>query len=339
MRIRKGSKGVRKILVLLFLVSVLSGCATYKFQKSGSSGTQGYLVSYDGVPVLEYTVGKEKSLPDLTLAKQRFKRRRAKVEYYCKKTGQIESRLKAFLWEPPVMFMDFVWGVLRWPFIAYSDYKYNRNPKYRERVDKLDEQRDALEKARIDSLKGKLNAYIKEDLLKESLKQGKALPVAPAVAPTIVPPAPTPVVTEAKVPPAAQPEVKLPALEPQPSVPVVQPAPPQPQPQEVKPITVEPKPAAKPSLRPPVAVIIAKPMKGYSPLKVKFSGQKSYSKSGRIVSYDWDFGDGDTSTKKNPENTYWSTTYGARNFTANLTVRDEAGNTSSVSTVIEVTTH
>jgi len=86
-------------------------------------------------------------------------------------------------------------------------------------------------------------------------------------------------------------------------------------------------------------VIIAKPAKGYSPLKVSFSGQKSYSKSGRIVSYDWDFGDGDTSVKKNPENTYWSTTYGTRNFTVTLTVRDDAGNTSSASTVIEVATH
>ena len=296
---------MRKILVLLFFVSVLSGCATYKFQKSASSGSQGYLVSYDGKPILEYTVGKEKSLPDLTLAKERFKRRRTTVEYYCKKTGQIQSRLKDFFWDPPVMFVDFLWGVLRWPFIAVADYKYNRNPKYRARVDKLDEQGYALEKSRVDSLKEKLNAYIKEDLASEHLPQGAALPAAPEVAPQT----PAPVVAEVKGP------------------------------AEVKPVSVEEKPAAKPSLEPPVAVIIAKPVRGYSPLKVNFSGQKSYSKSGRIVSYDWDFGDGDTSTKKNPENTYWSTTYGLRNFTATLTVRDDAGNTSSVSTVIEVSTH
>jgi len=296
---------VRKILVLLFFVSVLSGCATYKFQKSASSGSQGYLVSYDGKPVLEYTVGKEKSLPDLTLAKERFKRRRATVEYYCKKTGQIQSRLKDFFWDPPVMFVDFLWGVLRWPFIAVADYKYNRNPKYRARVDKLDEQGYALEKSRVDSLKEKLNAYIKEDLASEHLPQGAALPAAPEVAPQT----PAPAVAEAKGP------------------------------TEIKPVSVEEKPAVKPSLEPPVAVIIAKPVKGYSPLKVNFSGQKSHSKSGRIVSYDWDFGDGDTSTKKNPENTYWSTIYGLRNFTVTLTVRDDAGNTSSVSTVIAVNTH
>ena len=296
---------MKKILALLFLTFILSGCATYRFQKSATSGNQGYLVSYDGKPILEYTVGKEKSLPDLTLAKERFKRRRTTVEYYCKKTGQIQSRLKDFFWDPPVMFVDFLWGVLRWPFIAVADYKYNRNPKYRARVDKLDEQGYALEKSRVDSLKEKLNAYIKEDLASEHLPQGAALPAAPEVAPQT----PAPVVAEAKGP------------------------------AEIKPVSVEAKPIAKPSLEPPVAVIIAKPAKGYSPLKVNFSGQKSYSKSGRIVSYDWDLGDGDTSTKKNPENTYWSTTYGLRNFTATLTVRDEAGNISSVSTVIEVTTH
>ena len=57
---------MKKFIVLLILVSILSGCATYKFQKPASSGSQGYLVSYDGKSLLEYTVGKDKSLPDLT---------------------------------------------------------------------------------------------------------------------------------------------------------------------------------------------------------------------------------------------------------------------------------
>ncbi len=339
---------MRRILVLLFFAFILSGCATYKFQKSGPSASQGYVATYDGKPLLEYTVGKEKTLPDLTLAKERFKRRRGKVEYYYKNMGQISSRMKEFLWEPPAMFVGFVGGVLRWPFIAYADYKYNRDPKYREKVDKLDEQKDALEKARVNSLREKLNAYINEDLAKESLKQGQALPAAPKVEPpapeskpTVLPPVEpqtsTPAVAEEKVTAVVQPVVQPPKAQ-QPA-PEVQPAPPQPEPAEVKPVSVEVKPIAKPSLKPPVAVIIAKPAKGYSPLKVNFSGEKSRSKSGRIVSYDWDFGDGDTSAKKNPENTYWSTTYGARNFTVTLTVRDDAGNTSSASTIIEVSTH
>jgi len=103
---------LRKILALFILTSLLSGCTTYKFQKS-TSGSQGYLVCYDGYPISEYTAGKEKSLPDLTLAKERFKRRRSTVEYYYKQMDQIETRLKAFLWEPPVMAAAFLGGVLR----------------------------------------------------------------------------------------------------------------------------------------------------------------------------------------------------------------------------------
>ena len=286
---------MKKITSILFAVLFLSGCATYKFQKPASSGSQGYLVSYDDKPILEYTVGKEKSLPDLTLAKERFKRRRHTVEYYYKKTGQIESRFKEFFWDTPGMFVDFLGGILRWPFIAAADYKYNHNPKYKERADKLDEEKDALEKARVNNLKEKLNAYIDEDLVKEDLPQAPVLAAVPKV-----------------VAPALKPQEKvLPPVVPQPIVP---------QPVEIK------------------AIIIAKPAKGYSPLKVSFSGQKSYSKPGKIISYFWDFGDGDTSTKKNPENTYWSTTYGPRNFIATLTVRDEAGNRSSASTIIEVIT-
>lgn len=287
---------MKKITSILFAVLFLSGCATYKFQKPASSGSQGYLVSYDDKPILEYTVGKEKSLPDLTLAKERFKRRRHTVEYYYKKTGQIESRFKEFFWDTPGMFVDFLGGVLRWPFIAIADYKYNHNPKYKERADKLDEEKDALEKARVNNLKEKLNAYIDEDLVKEDLPQAPVLAAVPKV-----------------VAPALKPQEKvLPPVVPQPIVP---------QPVEIK------------------AIIIAKPAKGYSPLKVNFSGQKSYSKPGKIISYFWDFGDGDTSTKKNPENTYWSTTYGPRNFTVTLTVRDEAGSTSNSASVIEVITH
>ena len=84
------------------------------------------------------------------------------------------------------------------------------------------------------------------------------------------------------------------------------------------------------------AVIIAKPAKGLSPLRVNFYGDKSRSPQGRIISYEWDFGDGDTSTKKNPRNVYWSTTFGSRYFTVTLTVRDAQGNASTDSSVIEV---
>lgn len=328
---------MKKFLVLIILGLILSGCATYKFEKSTGSGAQGYLAYYDGDPILEYTVGKEKSLPDLALAKERFNRRRRTVEYYYKQMDLIESRLKEFFWDPPAMLMDLLGGVLRWPFVAVADYKYNRNPKYKERVDRLDEQKEELEKARVNSLREKLAAYIAEDLKKEP-PAANATVVAPAEPklesiPGLLP--------QAAVLPATQeiaPKVEIPApKEIASQVPEVVPAPVTELPKETKPVVVEPV-VVKAVLVPPVAVIMAKPMKGISPLKVNFSGQKSYSKSGKIVAYDWNFGDGDTSTKKNPENTYWSTTFGSRNFTATLTVKDDAGNTSSATAIIEVIT-
>ncbi len=298
---------MKKITIILLAVLFLSGCATYKFQKPTASGARGYLACYNGEPIVEYTVGKEKSLPDLNLAKERFKRRRPTVEHYCKQMGKIEPRLKAFFWDPPVMIAGFLGGVLRWPFIAVADYKYNHNPKYKARMDKLDEDREALEAARVDSLRKKLDAYIVEDLSKESLPE----PLTTSSAAIKEEPAATPVIEPA---------------------PLVQ-APP-----EIKSAVVKEAPVAKAVSGPPVAVITALPAKGYSPLKVNFSGQKSYSKSGKIVSYLWDFGDGDISTKKNTENIFWSATFGARNFTVTLSVRDDTGAVSSTTAIIEVST-
>jgi len=313
---------LKKVLILVFLGFVLSGCATYKFQKPATADSQGYLACYDGKPILEYTVGKEKSLPDLVLAKERFKRRRGTVEHYYKQMHLIESRLKEFFWDPPAMLVDLLGGVLRWPFVAVADYKYNRNPKYKESVDRLDEQKDELEKSRVNSLKEKLAAYIAEDLKKESLMQNgvvvvpaelklqpvqEIIPLAPAVVP-----------------------ISVPVVEPVPAS-VIEPL------KEAKPVVIE-SVVTKTAWEPPIAIITAKPTKGNSPLVVKFSGQKSYSKSGKIVAYDWNFGDGDSSNKKNPENTYWSTTFGLRSFTVTLTVKDDAGSVSSATTTIEVST-
>jgi hypothetical protein len=322
---------LKKFLVLIILGFILSGCATYKFQKPATSGAKGYLACYDDKPILEYTVGKENSLPDITLAKERFKRRRLTVEYYYKQMDVIESRLKEFFWDPPAMLADLLGGLLRWPFTAVADYKYNRNPEYKERVDKLDEQKEELEKVRVSALKEKLAAYIVADLNKESSTQDvvKTVPVVVSKfepAQEISQATPALPVTQKVVPKAEAPVVQETVSQTLPvgSAPasVIEPL------KEIKPIVGES----------PVAVIIAKPAKGSSPLIVKFSGQKSYSKSGKIASYLWDFGDGDVSSKKDPENTYWSTTFGLRNFTVTLTVRDDAGNTSTSSTIIGVIT-
>jgi len=84
------------------------------------------------------------------------------------------------------------------------------------------------------------------------------------------------------------------------------------------------------------AIISAHPITGASPLKVRFRGDASRSDLGRIISYEWDFGDGDTSVLRNPSNTYWSTLFGIKTFTVILTVRDDAGNVATATQAIDV---
>jgi len=371
---------VRRIGWLLVLSFLLSGCATYKFQKGPAPYDKGYVASYDGKLIPEYTLGQANSVPDLILAKERFNRRRATVESYYKKMGQIEARFKELFWDPPAMVVDFIGGIFRWPFVAVADYKYNRNPQYKEKVDRLDEQKDELEKARVNDLKAKLKAYIDEDLVKEPAQKESPvietlaapvvkessvapvveIPVVPvepekiqpaqvsttsvAEAPVVAQPSAAPVEPEKIQPIAPEPEKKINVMEevkpdvPPVSAPVVAP------PQEIGPVMPKEEEKVAPivesvKLEPPLAVIIAKPTKGLSPLQVNFNGLKSHSPAGKIVSYSWDFGDGDTSTKKNPINTYWSTTYGSRIFTATLTVKDDKGQTASTSINIEVLTN
>lgn len=86
----------------------------------------------------------------------------------------------------------------------------------------------------------------------------------------------------------------------------------------------------------PRAYIMAKPIRGFSPLKVHFYGSKSFSPGGRIVEYLWDFGDGDTSKKVSPVNTFYSSNFEPKQFNVTLTVTDNKGKVSSASTVIEV---
>jgi len=317
---------VRKITVLLFLSFILSGCATYKFQKGAAHYDNGYVVSYDGKVIPEYTVGQGNTVPDLDLARERFNRRRVKVEYYYKKMGEIEARAKELFWDPPAMCVDFIGGILRWPFVAISDYKYNHNRQYRENIDRLDEQREEEEKSRIKDLKAQLKAYVDKDLFEEPSGKGIVVP-GPAIVPQTAPvgeEAPAQPVDTEKEQVTTQGSYIEPAK--------FQPVPVAPKEERSSPAAVEIKPEV------PHAIIIAKPKSGFSPLLVSFNAAKSYSKSGRIVSYSWDFGDGDASSKKNPQNTYWSTNYGKRVFTVTLTVKDEKGQTASVSQEIEVFT-
>jgi len=83
--------------------------------------------------------------------------------------------------------------------------------------------------------------------------------------------------------------------------------------------------------QPPVASVAASPRSGTAPLAVVFSGSGS-DPDGTIASYSWTFGDGGTSTQQSPSHTYSV----AGNFTATLTVRDNAGATGSASVGIAV---
>jgi len=83
---------------------------------------------------------------------------------------------------------------------------------------------------------------------------------------------------------------------------------------------------------PPVAKFTFSPKTGIFPLKVKFDASLSYDPDGKIIQYDWDFGDGFTASGKIVYHTYqtWGTFY------ITLTVKDDAGDISSKTKKIEV---
>lgn len=377
---------MKKIIFLFLLTLFLSGCSTYRFQRGKAPYDTGFVALRDNYTILEYTVGKDNSVPRLKLAKERFKRRRDQVEYYYKKMGLIESRLKETFWDPPVLFSKFIGGIFRLPGVAISDYKYEHDPKYREKVRKLEDEQDQREEARINQIKEELKAYIQKDLTSEQItgtekieeiqlaqqvSQKSITPVTPETltrqpprqAESVEEPQPTDaeLTPQKKEKPNITPqettepqemiqsqEVPLPKEEQPMAKPeeTVKPAEIQKQkavPQRTKPTKVTPKEKIKPKKvqglqfpGEPVAVIIAKPVKGYSPLKVKFYGSKSYAPKGRIIAYAWDFGDGETSTKENPVNTYYSGSFTPKYFTVTLTVQDNKGHTAEANTNIEV---
>jgi hypothetical protein len=80
---------------------------------------------------------------------------------------------------------------------------------------------------------------------------------------------------------------------------------------------------------PPVVTVSASPTTGVAPLGVNFSNTASDA-DGYIASYNWNFGDGQTSTQPYPSHTYTS----AGSYTARLTVTDNAGATASATLVI-----
>ncbi|MDD4899827.1 MAG: PKD domain-containing protein, partial [Candidatus Omnitrophica bacterium] len=358
---------VKIFLLLVFCVMNLTGCATYKFHHGQAPYEKGYVVSRDDYDILEYTLGQNNSVPDRKLAKTRFLRRRDIVEDYYKKMNLIENHFKMAVWDPASMFLKLIGGLFRLPFIAIADYRYEHDPIYKEKVNKMEKLKDEQEEARVKALKERLSEYVQKDLEKESAV--KALTPATPVPQEAVEPQPeTPKIEAPKeIEPAKTEAVKieapkvealeaekLPAKEeavsviPKKEEAAIEPKElpeheiiPEPQPAEKKPedAALMKEKAVQQAFQKEAgisAVIIAKPQKGYSPLKVNFSGTNSRSRKGKIVSYAWDFGDGDISTKPNPVNTYYSNTSEPKYFTVNLVVKDNRGNTAQVSSVIEV---
>jgi len=336
---------MRKPLLIIPLAALLlSGCATYKYQTGKPPYDKGYVVSYNGKVIPEYTLGKDNTVPaDKGLAKKRFKRRHGKVEHYYKRMGYIESRAKETFLNPPIAFFKLIGGFFRLPFIAISDYKYDHNPAYREKIKRSEEQKDAWEEARINKLKSDLAFYIQEDLLTKE-KEGIAPAPKKGVKPRRVKAPPRRTEKIQPVPAKAEVETPMPgAVMPSPSLAAKQEEAILAQEKQAKP--AKPKAAAvkKPKAKPaakktyePVAVITARPVKGFSPLTVKFSGARSYSRGNKITSYSWDFGDGDTSAKPNPANTYYSGSFMPQIFTVTLTVEDNRGQNATSSTEIQV---
>jgi len=79
----------------------------------------------------------------------------------------------------------------------------------------------------------------------------------------------------------------------------------------------------------PVAAFSASPTSGNAPLKVKFTDKST----GSPTSWKWSFGDGKTSTSKNPSYTYSK----AGKYTVSLTVKNAAGsNTKTIKNYIVV---
>jgi uncharacterized protein YceK len=330
---------MKKLLISVWVIVLLSGCATYKFQKGAAPHDKGYVVIRNGSPILEYTNGKDGSVPDLALARERFQRRKKTVEYYYAKMGKIESRAKQMLWDPPALLFDFVVGMVKLPFTAYANRKYEKDPQYREKVKREEAQKDAIEANRLQQLQSQLSGYIAKDLARE---QALEVPVS-SRAPVLTEKAQQPEQSIAPVVPVPPPQTALETTPPSPEKMVTPEPPPKPiaSPQQVTSPSIEKskQTAVSKVTKPnPTAIIIAKPNKGFSPLTVRFSGSKSYAPGARIISYQWDFGDGTTSTRRNPTNTFWSTTMGSVVFEVTLTVTDSRGKTAVSRTTVEVMT-
>ncbi len=520
---------MKKCVILIAGALLLAGCQTYKVQKGVKSPfTSGYVVTYRGFTIPEYTIGEDNKVPaDLELAQERFKRRKETVDYYYMQLGDIKSYFNEFFIRPMSSVTGVMTSPVRVPITAYYDHKYDRDLQYRAKVDKIEDEKDTKEQAKIKVIRDYLNKYIQDDLAYEKTlpprtpkvyaeaftKQAEKVPeTSQTVEPVSEEAAQTPsvetgqaqqpvqeevavtqdkqaqesvsqqpsqqeqgpevktqeeaavasvkasevqqpmqietekteekpaesvasekIITETKQVQEPQilkteeqasqaqvtaaqelPKEEVAAAQERPVQPAVaseqavEPSPkkekvgfwkkikskfsskPKPVKEEVvSPAAEEVKPEKKPNLwnrmfgpkpkkeevapqpteevqvekkpglwqrmfgpkpkkeekpkelqikttEAPTAVIVAVPRKGYSPLRVKFSGGRSRAKKGRIVSYHWEFGDGDVSKKESAVNTFYSGSFDPKDFTVTLTVQDDSGNTATTTATITI---
>lgn len=161
---------MKKYLLLLILIFLITGCATYKFQRGEAPNDKGYVVARDGYSILEYSIGKDNSVPERQLAKERFQRRRNVVEHYYKRMGYIKNHFTMTFWDPVIMSFKMLAAIFRLPGVAISEYRYENNPAYREKIKQREAQRDSREERRIKNLKQELDIYIQRDIAAEKSK-------------------------------------------------------------------------------------------------------------------------------------------------------------------------
>jgi len=85
--------------------------------------------------------------------------------------------------------------------------------------------------------------------------------------------------------------------------------------------------------KPPIADIQANPTSGKSELKVDFLSTNSYDPNGSVLTYSWDFGDGNKSTEENPSHTFVNNTTNPIEFKVTLIVTNSSGIKSVPATV------
>lgn len=157
-----------KSITISFLALSLTGCASYKYQKTEApEGKTGYVVAREDRVIPEYTIGPDNSYPGLQLAEARFKRRKDMVEYYYKKMDLIRNRFNDGVKTYGYLFIGIATSVFRLPFAATSDYRYEHDPAYKARMDKIYAEQEAAEAARVAQLKIALNDYMQREFALE----------------------------------------------------------------------------------------------------------------------------------------------------------------------------